>query len=127
MKTRFISICLAVILLVSMCSCSFVRENNDPEPETTMINVYTLNGTTGFGMAKMMSDTKVGNGACNYTFSVQTDAANVTAALLNGSADIAALPTNAAANVYNIPRQLNIPWSCAVTTKNTAGRIWWLI
>jgi NitT/TauT family transport system substrate-binding protein len=101
MKTRFISICLAVIFLVSMCSCSIVKENNDPEPETTMINVYTLNGTTGFGMAKMMSDTKVGNGACNYTFSVQTDAANVTAALLNGSADIAALPTNAAANVYN--------------------------
>ena len=49
----------------------------------------------------MMSDTKVGNGSCNYTFSVQTDASNVTAALLNGSADIAALPTNAAANIYN--------------------------
>ena len=65
------------------------------------INVYTLNGTTGFGMAKLMSDAKAGTTTEQYAFSVQTDASNVTAALLNGSADIAALPTNAAANVYN--------------------------
>ncbi len=102
MKTRLLSIALIAILLFSMVSCSFNRQlNEEPEDETPMINVYTLNGTTGFGMAKMMSDTKVGNGSCNYTFSVQTDASNVTAALLNGSADIAALPTNAAANIYN--------------------------
>lgn len=102
MKTRLLSIALVAILLFSMISCSFDRQlNEEPEDETVMINVYTLNGTTGFGMAKMMSDTKVGNGSCNYTFSVQTDASNVTAALLNGSADIAALPTNAAANIYN--------------------------
>ena len=65
------------------------------------INVYTLNGTTGFGMAKLMNDAKAGTTTEQYAFSVQTDASNVTAALLNGSADIAALPTNAAANVYN--------------------------
>ena len=65
------------------------------------INVYTLNGTTGFGMAKLMNDAKAGTTTEQYTFSVQSDASNVTAALLNGSADIAALPTNAAANVYN--------------------------
>ena len=65
------------------------------------INVYTLNGTTGFGMAKLMDDAKAGTTTEQYTFSVQTDASTVTAALLNGSADIAALPTNAAANVYN--------------------------
>ncbi len=102
MKTRLLSICLVAILLFSMLSCSFNRQlNEEPEDETVMINVYTLNGTTGFGMAKMMSDTKVGNGSSNYTFTVQKDASYVTAALLNGSADIAALPTNAAANVYN--------------------------
>ena len=102
MKTRLLSIALVAILLFSMVSCSFNRQLNEtPEEETVMINVYDLNGTTGFGMAKMMRDTKVGIGACNYTFSVQTDASNITAALLNGSADIAALPTNAAANIYN--------------------------
>ena len=65
------------------------------------INVYTLNGPTGFGMAKLMNDAKAGKTVEQYAFTVQTDASDVTAALLNGSADIAALPTNAAANVYN--------------------------
>ncbi len=65
------------------------------------INVYTLNGTTGFGMAKLMNDAKAGTTVEQYAFSVQSDASVVTSALLNGSADIAALPTNAAANVYN--------------------------
>ncbi|MBQ8416821.1 MAG: ABC transporter substrate-binding protein [Clostridia bacterium] len=65
------------------------------------INVYTLNGTTGFGMAKLMNDAKNGDTLESYTFSVQSDATIVTAALINGSADIAALPTNAASTVYN--------------------------
>ncbi len=65
------------------------------------INVYTLNGTTGFGMAKLMNDAKAGNTTEEYNFSVQSDASVVTTALINGSADIAALPTNAASNVYN--------------------------
>jgi len=65
----------------------------------TSINVYTLNGTTGFGMAKMIAEHKNKTDSI-YKFAVQTDASIVTAALINGSVDIAALPTNAAANVY---------------------------
>ncbi len=73
--------------------------NNTPvEEPPNVINVYTLNGTTGFGMAKLMSDNK-NNTA--YNFSVQTDASNVLAAMINGTADIAALPTNAASTLYN--------------------------
>ncbi|MBQ8310054.1 MAG: ABC transporter substrate-binding protein [Clostridia bacterium] len=71
------------------------------EKDGTDIRVYTLNGTTGFGMAKLMSDAKAGNSTEDYTFTVKTDASEVTAALINGDADIAALPTNAASNVYN--------------------------
>ena len=102
MKTRLLSIALVAILLFSMVSCDFLKnKNEDPNTETPTINVYTLNGTTGFGMAKLMNDAKAGTTTEKYNFSVQTDASNVTAALLNGSADIAALPTNAAANIYN--------------------------
>ena len=101
MKTRLLSIALVVILLFSMVSCDLFKEKEDPQTETPTINVFTLNGTTGFGMAKLMNDAKAGTTAEKYNFSVQTDASNVTAALLNGSADIAALPTNAAANIYN--------------------------
>ena len=76
--------------------------NDDAQQTPVSVNVYTLNGTTGFGMAKMINDAK--NGAYqteNYTFTVQSDASVVLAALINGDVDIAALPKNAAANVYN--------------------------
>ena len=65
------------------------------------VNVMVLNGTTGFGMAKLISDANAGEAAMNYNVSVETDASNITAALISGSVDIAALPTNAAATVYN--------------------------
>ena len=103
MKLRLLSILTLVALLFSMSSClSWGTATKDPEPtETPVINVQTLNGTTGFGMAKLMNDAKAGKTIEKYNFSVQTDASNVTTALLNGTADIAALPTNAAANLYN--------------------------
>lgn len=65
------------------------------------VNVMVLNGTTGFGMAKLMADSQAGQAALQYSFSVESDASNVTAALISGACDIAALPTNAAATVYN--------------------------
>lgn len=71
-----------------------------PDTETP-VNVMVLNGATGFGMAKLMSDSENGDTLLNYSFQVDSDASNVTAALVSGSADIAALPTNAAAALYN--------------------------
>lgn len=92
MKKIISILLLTALLLTALVSCSDKEETPDE------INIYVLNGTTGFGMAKMMDDNK-GNDL--YNFTVQTDATLVTAALINGDVDIAALPTNAAANVYN--------------------------
>ncbi len=62
--------------------------------------VFTLNGTTGFGMAGMIAANE--NKVCpEYTFTVETDPSVVTAALVSGDCDIAALPTNAAAALCN--------------------------
>ena len=73
-----------------------------PRFDTTLpVNVTVLNGTTGFGMAKLMKDKADNKAILNYVFDVQADASVVTKALINGSTDIAALPTNAAATVYN--------------------------
>ena len=88
---KLISLLLATLMLLTLLSACKPKA-----PET--INVYTLNGTTGFGMAKLMNDNKTDG---KYTITVKTDASEVTAALINGDVDIAALPTNAAANVYN--------------------------
>lgn len=95
MKIKFLSLFLILVLLLSAVSCAAVQKDE------TDVTVYTLNGTTGFGMAKLMADAKNDEAFSHYTFEVKTDASDVTAALINGDADIAALPTNAAANVYN--------------------------
>ncbi len=77
-------------------------DNAQAEYDSTLpVNVMTLNGTTGFGMANLMYAAQNGGAALNYSFTVETDASNITAALINGSADIAALPTNAATALYS--------------------------
>ena len=90
-----------ILLTLSLClgACAF---DGAPEVDGDLaVNVMVLNGSTGFGMAKLMADSDQGDAALNYAFSVETDASNVTAALISGGCDIAALPTNAAATVYN--------------------------
>ena len=94
MKIRILAIVLATLMLMT----AFISCKKEEKKEDGPITIYTLNGTTGFGMAKLMNDSKDGS---KYEISVKTDAADVTAALINGDVDIAALPTNAAANVYN--------------------------
>ena len=114
MKFRVLSLFLLVALLVSFavaCKPLTDPKNNTEAPtETTEtpaaptdVRVYTMNGTTGFGMAKLMED--AANGAFKtekYTFDVKTDfAKEVLPALINGDADIAAIPTNGASIAYN--------------------------
>lgn len=106
---KILCFALALVFAIGLTACA---ENNASSPnnesqssETQIdkeleINVMTLSGTTGFGMASLIDGVSKGNAALNYKFSVETDPSNVVAALINGSTDIAALPTNAAATVY---------------------------
>ena len=100
---NIILVTLAMLLIISL----FVGCNNQTEqpPEQTAtpenVNVMVLNGTTGFGMAKLISDNTKDAASLPYTVQVETDASNITASLISGACDIAALPTNAAANLYN--------------------------
>ena len=77
-----------------------IQDNTDTPKEKVDINVSVLNGTTGFGMAYLMSKNENGQANNNYNFKVETDATVIIAGLISGSIDVAALPTNAAANVY---------------------------
>lgn len=90
-------LCLALALLLTLpllVACN--RPDKDLE-----IRVWTLNGTTGFGMAPLVQDKKEGNTTLNYQFTVETDATNVRDALISGTADIGAVPTNVASALYN--------------------------
>ena len=98
MKKNLISLLLALSLCLTLCACAAAEPAFDAE---LPVRVMTLNGTTGFGMAGLISSANAGEAALNYSFSVETDASNVTAALVSGDCDIAALPTNAAAALYN--------------------------
>ncbi|MGX8720328.1 MAG: ABC transporter substrate-binding protein, partial [Eubacteriales bacterium] len=91
-----LSVLLALLLVLSL-SVPAVASAASAEP----VRVFTLNGTTGFGLAGLIAENKDGGASQEYSFSVETDASNVTAALVNGDCDIAALPTNAAAALYN--------------------------
>ena len=97
MKLRALSLLLLVALLVSFAvACK-------PLTDPVSIRVYTMNGTTGFGMAKLMEDAANDTFKTEkYTFEVKSDFANdVLPALINGDADIAAIPTNGASIAYN--------------------------
>jgi len=80
MKLRLIALFFALSLLFSLAACkpktqpdagssTDTTQDSTPTPVKTDVRVYTLNGTTGFGMAKLMEDAK--NNAFsteNYSF-----------------------------------------------------------
>ena len=101
MKKNLLTVSLTLLLclcLIAGCGSVFA----DASPDAALpVRVYTLNGTTGFGMAGLLADAGEGKAALNYSFSVESDPSVVTAALVSGDCDIAALPTNAASALYN--------------------------
>ncbi len=89
-------LCLVLLVCLSAAACADAAVDKD-----LPVRIWTLNGTTGFGMAGLIADANDGKAALNYSFSVESDPSVVTAALVSGDCDIAALPTNAAAALYN--------------------------
>ncbi len=111
---RILSCLLLLGLCLGLCACAktaaptATAETPQSTPEAVSapnsdlpVRIMVLNGTTGFGMTKLLSDAQKGEAALNYSISVESDASAITAALISGSCDVAALPTNAAATLYN--------------------------
>ncbi len=103
MKTRILALFFALAMLFSLSACRPAKQSEELTPGDPLeVRIATLNGTTGFGMAKLMEDAENGEiPNANYTFEVKSDASEILAALTSGTVDIAALPTNAAATAYN--------------------------
>ncbi|MBO5306150.1 MAG: hypothetical protein J6B12_05250, partial [Clostridia bacterium] len=103
---RIFSLLLAIFMMLSLAACAGTPAESSSTPDTTEttepeetlggeddtptldttlpVRISVLNGTTGFGMAKLMNDHKNGGAALNYTFNVETDAANINAGLIKG-------------------------------------------
>ena len=122
MKKNLLALGLALALTLGLTACgpktdpeestppvetTPVTESQAPETETptlegTDINLGLLNGPTGMGAAKLLSDNEAGETVNHYTVTLGSDPANdILPKLNNGELDIAALPTNVAANLYN--------------------------
>lgn len=97
---KLLALVLALTLLASLPLLASCNQPIEPDADLE-IRVWTLNGTTGFGMAQLIDADKNGTAALNYTFTVETAATNVRDALINGTADIGAVPTNVASALYN--------------------------
>lgn len=65
------------------------------------INVAALKGPTAIGMAKIMKDSKNGEAAHNYNFTIAGAADEITAGIISGDIQIAAIPSNLASVLYN--------------------------
>lgn len=98
----------AILLLISTvlacfagCSPDQTDDNGKTaEPDTNLqINVAALSGSTGYGMAKLMTDAADKKTALNYAVSVESSPKIVQDSLIAGQLDIAALPTNKAAMI----------------------------
>lgn len=106
---KFLSLLLVLLICMgvfSACGTTDDSKDNGTNDDTSNgtkdpIKVSVLNGTTGFGMAYLMSQDESGTSNNDYEFKVETDATNIVSGLIAGNIDMAALPTNAAANVYN--------------------------
>ena len=119
MKKLFsLTLALALALGLTACGPKEAPEESTPPAETTPvaesqvpetpaqegadINLGLLNGPTGMGAAKLLSENDAGLTVNHYTVTLGSDPANdILPKLNNGELDIAALPTNVAANLYN--------------------------
>lgn len=92
---KIIALVLCVIFVLGLAACA-------PQPDSELeVTVTVLSGTTGMGMAKLISESKAEKAALNYNFSIVSDATQVSAGILGGNIDIAAVPTNLASTLYN--------------------------
>lgn len=109
-----LSILMAVVLMLTMAACTGGATNNTT-PDTTatefvpvkgtlaegeFMNVYTLKGPTGMGMAELIADESDEEDK-DYKFTVVSAPEEIAAAIINGDADVAACPVNLASVLYN--------------------------
>ena len=64
------------------------------------MKIAAMKGPTAIGMVKLMKDSKEGNTANNYDFTIAASADEFTSLLIKGDIQAAALPCNAASTLY---------------------------
>ena len=86
---KLLILCLSILVLFG---CNQVSKES--------LQIGTLQGPTGMGMAKLMEDNSLGKTKNNYEFTVAGTPEELVAKLINSELKIATLPTNVAAMLY---------------------------
>lgn len=109
---KVLSILMALVLMLSMAACAGDTTTTTPDTTPTetqvkntladneVMNIYTLKGPTGMGMAQMIAD-EADEEDKDRNFVIAAAPEEVSAAIINGDADIAACPVNLASVLYN--------------------------
>lgn len=109
---KVLSILMALVLMLSMAACAGDTTTTTPDTTPTetqvkntladneVMNIYTLKGPTGMGMAQMIAD-EADEEDKDRNFVIAAAPEDVSAAIINGDADIAACPVNLASVLYN--------------------------
>ena len=89
--TKILSLLLCLAMVFSFAACTGKTDDSATTTEetvpadTTPINITTLKGPTGMGMAKLISDKNA-----QYNISIATAATEIAPLIIKGEADIAA-------------------------------------
>ena len=98
---KYLSIILALLMLVSIAAGCTAQEEPEVEEEAQTIRVGALTGPTAMGMVKLMDESDKGESGNTYEFTLQSEASAFVSALAKGEIDIAAVPANLASVIYN--------------------------
>ena len=120
MKQKLLSLGLSLALVLGLAAGCAPKAGPEesPAPETSSpvaetppaetvapyqtIRLGLLNGPTGMGAAKLLSDSDAGETVNHYEYAIGSDpSTDIVPKLNNGELDIAAVPTNLAATLYN--------------------------
>ena len=116
---------ISLLLLLSLClvfagcanplASTTAPTTTAPSSDSVSIRVGYLSGSTGLGMAKLISDSRADAGS-TMTFQPYEKPVEIMVAIAAGSIDFACLPTNAFPNFYNSMKQ-----SIRLAAINTLG------
>lgn len=118
-RNKLLSLLLSLAMVCSLAACTGGQpaETSTPPVDTAPVQTETtpveptqptavttrvtvLNGPTGVGASKLLSDIDDG-AAQNYSYNIAVDNNELTAMLANGETDIATMASNTALNYYN--------------------------
>ncbi|MCR4926190.1 MAG: ABC transporter substrate-binding protein [Clostridiales bacterium] len=102
--TLVVTLLLSIAVMFSACSTKTPANNGETTTEPAQkatVNILTLKGPTGMGMAKLISDDNAGTTANDYNFTISANTDDIAAAVTNKSSDIIACPLNMASVLYN--------------------------